>query len=219
MLIRLLLFITTIFTLGLCEWQIPVQYSLAGGDDDFKSLGLITIERTFDGNYTGKFNSNADTNVIWNEFIDAANGGRFYRVRAETAKGIIQGYNEPCLMLRSKLAHQFRLSIDSDRETLLSLSVFPEGLYAAGPDYRVCDIKEIEKAERLRGSVSVSTIGELPLPETVSYIQKMEKERQARQHGAQQDNRSFLQKYWMYIAAAVLFMVISNAAAGDQGDQ
>lgn len=29
----------------------------------------------------------------------------------------------------------------------------------------------------------------------MSYIQKMEKERQARQHGAQNDNRSFIQKY------------------------
>lgn len=32
-------------------------------------------------------------------------------------------------------------------------------------------------------------------PDAVSYIRKMEKERQARQHGAQQDNRSFVQKY------------------------
>lgn len=32
-------------------------------------------------------------------------------------------------------------------------------------------------------------------PDTVSYIRKMEIERQARQQGAQQDNRSFIQKY------------------------
>uniref|UniRef100_A0A0N5AWK7 ER membrane protein complex subunit 10 n=1 Tax=Syphacia muris TaxID=451379 RepID=A0A0N5AWK7_9BILA len=50
------------------------------------------------------------------------------------------------------------------------------------------------------------------LPETEFYIQKMEKERQARQHGAQQDNRSWLQKYWLYIVAAFIFVVIMNAA-------
>lgn len=35
-------------------------------------------------------------------------------------------------------------------------------------------------------------------PDTESYIQKMEKERQARQHGAQQDNRSWFQKYVIF---------------------
>lgn len=44
----------------------------------------------------------------------------------------------------------------------------------------------------------------------MSYIQKMEKERLARQHGAQQDNRSFLQKY---VGLTVTLKLVSALAA------
>lgn len=47
-------------------------------------------------------------------------------------------------------------------------------------------------------------------PETQAYIQKVEKERIARQHGAQTDNRSFIAKYWMYILPVVAFVMLSS---------
>ena len=46
-------------------------------------------------------------------------------------------------------------------------------------------------------------------PDTVSYLQRMEEERRARQQGATQDNRSFLQKYWIYFVPVVLFVVLN----------
>ncbi|KAL0273397.1 UNVERIFIED_CONTAM: hypothetical protein PYX00_006067 [Menopon gallinae] len=57
-----------------------------------------------------------------------------------------------------------------------------------------------------------------PIPDTASYIQKLEKEREAKERGEGKDNRSFLSKYWMYIIPVVILLLISstsnNEAAG-----
>lgn len=78
-------------------------------------------------------------------------------------------------------------------------------------------------------------------PDTAGYIQKMEREREAREKGDFKDNRSFLAKYvsnirnnqinfrviivinvfiilqWMYIIPVAIFLLISGAANPDQG--
>ncbi|XP_014355826.2 ER membrane protein complex subunit 10 [Papilio machaon] len=48
-------------------------------------------------------------------------------------------------------------------------------------------------------------------PDTASYIQKLEREREAREKGELKDNRSFLAKYWMYIVPIAIFVMISGA--------
>uniref|UniRef100_A0A8R1TQQ9 ER membrane protein complex subunit 10 n=1 Tax=Onchocerca volvulus TaxID=6282 RepID=A0A8R1TQQ9_ONCVO len=200
------------------HWRIDLQYSTSD-IDDFVSLGSITMDRTFDNNYTAHFQSSVNPSKWQNDLLQAAKNGWIYRVRADSDKEVVQGYNEPCLMLQTNGAHHFRLLLDPDHQNLQSLAVFPENLYSVGTNYHSCETELFVKDSKINGSVVVNTINELPLPDTVSYIQKMEKERQARQHGAQQDNRSFIQKYWMYIAAALIFMVISNATAAEQNGE
>jgi len=38
-------------------------------------------------------------------------------------------------------------------------------------------------------------------------LRRVEEEKRARQQGATQDNRSFLQKYWIYFVPVIAFMV------------
>uniref|UniRef100_A0A0N5CPQ2 ER membrane protein complex subunit 10 n=1 Tax=Thelazia callipaeda TaxID=103827 RepID=A0A0N5CPQ2_THECL len=189
------------------------------GTTDFTSLGNIIVERTFDNNYTAHFQATINPSKWRQDLIEAAENGWIYRVRADKNNEYVQSFNEPCLMLKVNGAHHFRLLLDSARQELQSLTVFPENLFSVGPNYHICETESFEDINKIRGSVAVDTIKELPLPDTISYIQKMEKERQSRQHGAQQDKRSFIQKYWMYIVAAIVFMVISNAAAGEQSGE
>uniref|UniRef100_A0A915PJS6 ER membrane protein complex subunit 10 n=1 Tax=Setaria digitata TaxID=48799 RepID=A0A915PJS6_9BILA len=200
------------------HWRIDLEYS-ASAVDDFLSLGSITVERAFDNNYTAYFRSSVNPSKWRNDLTQAANNGWTYRIKANIDSGDVQGYNEPCLMLQANGAHHFRLLLDTDHQNLQSLAVFPENLFAVEINYQFCKTKSFAEDIEIGGSVVVNTVKELPLPDTVSYIQKMEKERQARQHGAQQDNRSFIQKYWMYIAAALIFMVISNAATAEQSGE
>ncbi|VDK76725.1 unnamed protein product [Litomosoides sigmodontis] len=209
------------------HWSISLQYS-ASAVDEFVPLGSITVDRAFDNNYTAHFQSSVNPSNWRNNLLEAAKNGWTYRVKAMNDNGDVQGYSEPvdgiitirlqCLMLRANGAHHFRMLWDPDRQDLQSLAVFPENLNSVGINH-FCETNDFTDDSKLRGSIVVNTVNELPLPDSVSYIRKMEKERQARQHGAQQDNRSFIQKYWMYIAAALIFMVISNATTAEQGGE
>ncbi|XP_043247647.1 ER membrane protein complex subunit 10-like isoform X1 [Amphibalanus amphitrite] len=51
-----------------------------------------------------------------------------------------------------------------------------------------------------------------PIPDTASFIQKIEQEKLAKQRGETKDNRSFIAKYWMYIVPAVLLLMVSGGS-------
>ncbi|XP_076761522.1 ER membrane protein complex subunit 10 [Xylocopa sonorina] len=56
-----------------------------------------------------------------------------------------------------------------------------------------------------------------PAPDTATYIQKLEREREARERGEAKDNRSFFARYWMYIVPALIFVVLSSATNPEAG--
>ncbi|KAG7305425.1 hypothetical protein JYU34_009496 [Plutella xylostella] len=60
-------------------------------------------------------------------------------------------------------------------------------------------------------------VEQAPIPDTASYIQKLEREREAREKGEVKDNRSFLAKYWMYIVPIAIFVMISGATNPEAG--
>lgn len=67
-------------------------------------------------------------------------------------------------------------------------------------------------------SVSVVLQGTGQLPDTQTYIQKMEREKREKATGKTQDNRSFLAKYWMYIVPVVIVMMLSSQPPENQGE-
>ncbi|CAG9791929.1 unnamed protein product [Diatraea saccharalis] len=62
-------------------------------------------------------------------------------------------------------------------------------------------------------------VEQAPVPDTASYIQKLEREREAREKGEVKDNRSFLAKYWMYIVPVAIFVMISGATNPEPAGQ
>lgn len=56
-----------------------------------------------------------------------------------------------------------------------------------------------------------------PIPDTASYIQRLEREREAKERGEGKDNRSLFAKYWMYIVPVVVVLVISSATNAENG--
>lgn len=69
---------------------------------------------------------------------------------------------------------------------------------------------EINELVEFSTVVSLKAIEQAPVPDTAGFIQKIEKEREARDRGETKDNRSFLSKYWMYIVPAVILLLISG---------
>lgn len=52
-----------------------------------------------------------------------------------------------------------------------------------------------------------------PLPDTATYIRRLEEERQNKLKEGKGDNRSFILKYWMYIVPAVVFLMVFSGPA------
>ena len=89
--------------------------------------------------------------------------------------------------------------------------------------WRVAEVRELRKL-----LFAVSNRALYFSPDVVSYLSKLEEEKRARQHGAAQDNRSFIAKYvshkshfpihdafnaqfqWMYIVPVVIIMMFSS---------
>lgn len=49
-------------------------------------------------------------------------------------------------------------------------------------------------------------------PDTASFIQKMDREREARDRGEVKDNRGFFAKYWIYIVPVAILLLLSGAS-------
>lgn len=76
-------------------------------------------------------------------------------------------------------------------------------------------IDDINQLFEFSTVVTLKAIEQAPAPDTAGFIQKLEKEREARDRGETKDNRSFLSKYWMYLVPAVVLLLISGVTNPD----
>ncbi|KAI6243671.1 ER membrane protein complex subunit 10 [Aphelenchoides fujianensis] len=185
-------------------WDLPLEVSVDQGP--YSSLGKVELTMQADGNYTGVFAADraVDVSKLYAKLM-AADPHSFYSVRS----GDVFSSNEVCLIARAQLQHEFALTLDSTRQKLISLTVYPHGLYDVG--HEACSLEDLKSKQpsKLGGKIRVTNIGELP--------SGWRRKKRARQHGAQnQDNRSFFAKYWMYIVPAVIFLLVTNAMGTDQ---
>ncbi|CAD5234626.1 unnamed protein product [Bursaphelenchus xylophilus] len=194
--------------LAVTSWTVPLE--LAIGAANFHDFGSISIDSDSEGNFTGFFKSSLNPSQLQKSLHQNLAGQ--YKIKG----GSVSSSSSACLMLKSGLKHEFHLTIDGLKQKILSLTVFPQGLYDVGELH--CDETDIKHnfPSKLQGSVIITCVKDLPSPDVTTYLQRMEDEKRARQHGAAQDNRSFLAKYWMYIVPAVIFLLITNAVGTDQ---
>lgn len=61
-------------------------------------------------------------------------------------------------------------------------------------------------------NTTINVLSQAPgaLPDTHTYVQRLEKEKAEQAAGKGKDNRSFLAKYWMYIVPVVIFMLMTS---------
>ncbi|KAL3110219.1 hypothetical protein niasHT_015822 [Heterodera trifolii] len=174
------------------EWNVELLYSL--GEKDFMPFGNVVVEKQNDGNYTGKFTSERPLADLLKSLTDAAANPKDvnYKMRVGNAFSL----NSLKAFSHSNFGHLIELTIDQMSRKVLSVTHYP--------NHNKSPIGELQI------DVRVKQIREISGPETTSYLQRIEEEKRARQHGATQDNRSFLQKYWMYFVPVILFMSILN---------
>jgi hypothetical protein len=178
--------------------------------DEFTSRGNITVNSI----NTGDININQkELNAKErNELIELAHSGSFYRVKAEviTSDGIKTTFLtslKACHLLQSQLHDSFTLSLDHNNY-IVGVSIRSINLDNVFDD---CEGLSLNNINEFTTIVTLNPINEAPVPNTNDFIQKLEREREAKEKGQTQDNRSFLQKYWMYLIPAVIFLLISGA--------
>ncbi|XP_041972830.1 ER membrane protein complex subunit 10-like [Aricia agestis] len=106
--------------------------------------------------------------------------------------------------------------LESGLSDLISVWVLPCGEVIA-VNFQVANSSKTDTQYRsptydINSKFYLRQVDQAPVPDTASYIQKLEREREAREKGEFKDNRSFLAKYWMYIVPIAIFVMISGAA-------
>lgn len=111
-------------------------------------------------------------------------------------------FTRACLLVGSKLNDILTLHLDHlDSPFAVNLATTSNN----------CNSNELDTSN-LTTTVFFRRPESSPVPDTATYIQKMERERDAREKGKSSNNKSMLGKYWMYILPLVIFMMIAGAS-------
>ncbi|KAF8562983.1 hypothetical protein P879_09667 [Paragonimus westermani] len=156
--------------------------------------------------------------------VAKANG--LYSIRViTTATDYLESTVFACQLLSSNMQLKLLLNLNDEG--------FPVALHATPLKYECLSEHVLSgHIETLRSDIAISLDVQKPVvgssPETIRYLQRLEKQREEMARVEKGDNRSFFAKYWTYILpAAILFVVFSgiqeasssNAATGGGGRQ
>lgn len=129
--------------------------------------------------------------------LQLAKEGKFYRLKADVvgSDGIKRTFltsSKACHLLQSQLHDFLTISFDHNN-AVLGINLKAVNLDSATDD---CDGINLN-VNQFSTVVTLKSIEIAPTPDTANFVQKLEREKEARERGESKDNRSFIQKYWM----------------------
>ncbi|XP_055692572.1 ER membrane protein complex subunit 10 [Lutzomyia longipalpis] len=145
------------------------------------------------------------------QLVDLAKRDAFYTLRATVGGSsgdpvILYTSTKACLLLKNFLLDNLWVSLDHLGSVI--------GIHQVVAGSQTCTNGEelnSEFASEFTTGVFVKHSELAPIPDTASFIQKLEREREARERGEVKDNRGFFAKYWMYIVPVVILLLLSGA--------
>ncbi|XP_058973379.2 ER membrane protein complex subunit 10-like [Pocillopora verrucosa] len=157
-----------------------------------------------------------------NNLRDLASTNGYYRIRlrpksAESSDDVensVTTFVKACALFTSRLTETITLSLDNAGHLYGVGLIVPDG----GCEAKTLNLDGMSLPSSFNTSVVVMLQGTGQLPETATYIQKLEKEKRDKAAGQTQDNRSFLAKYWMYIVPVVVLMMLTSQQPEQQGE-
>uniref|UniRef100_A0A1A9V301 ER membrane protein complex subunit 10 n=1 Tax=Glossina austeni TaxID=7395 RepID=A0A1A9V301_GLOAU len=184
--------------------------------DSFTYRGNITVSTLNSG--ISSINQRSlvtDEKIAFKKFVSRQ---AFYRLKATVvytsgARRTFLTANKFCSLINTQLNDEFWISIDGSGYVNAITYMVPQ---MNGVDD--CPEFKLESLilQDFNTEVLIKHTDLAPIPDTASYIQKLEREREARQRGETKDTRGFFAKYWMYIVPIVLLMFISGASNPEQ---
>lgn len=201
-------------------------YHAFNSSQQYQNRALITIN-----NQVPIIKQDSINQELLEYLKESAISGDFYYLKAQAYRTLDMDNEEPyqvsttflrsCALLESLLSDQLVINLDVNGKFVF-LSANVPGQYCAesSPLTASSMINAIgDNSNHFNTSIFLMKTSVNAGPETKTYLQRIEQERQEKLRGAKQDNRSFLAKYWMYIVPVVIFMVISgmNPEGGASG--
>lgn len=201
------------------ELVVHVEHSLlkeSSNDDEFQPRGTITLRSL--KQKTGTFHQNdhlprEDVQLL----KKMAQNDAYYRIRVPAQFGpnedkvYVSTYVKACALLESKLSETITLSVDH-----------LGNIYGVGLRLPVGQCNENKRFGSIPSqfNTTIQVLQQTPgaLPDTQTYVQRLEKEKAEQAAGKGKDNRSFLAKYWMYIVPVVIFMLMTSQNPEQQGE-
>ncbi|XP_050072048.1 arylsulfatase B-like [Anopheles maculipalpis] len=154
-----------------------------------------------------------------NKLKRLAQENRLYRLEAHVtdSDGVTKFLtsSKACALAKAQLTDVLWVSLDhSGMVTAVTQSVNNGNMN----ECRDLSNTDVDVLDEFNTDVYVKHTESAPIPDTASFIQKMEREREARERGETKDNRSFFAKYWMYLVPVVILLLISatNPEAGQR---
>ncbi|CAH0717225.1 unnamed protein product, partial [Brenthis ino] len=204
-------FICSVFQHAICldydGWlTIKMEHSLNCKTEKFCPRGNITLKSIRAG--TAIIDQSNFSKQDIKELKDIADMDGFYTIRA-----LVTSADSKEIELFSSVKAQ--LFLDTGLSDIINAWVLPNGEVMA-VSFQVANLSFVQSLDYERNEYEVNSkffvrhVDQAPVPDTASYIQKLEREREAREKGDVKDNRSFLAKYWMYIVPIAIFVMISG---------
>lgn len=232
---QLLLFKTCFFLILIsnlhiceCQQQEPLQLKTDtiildlqhkfGLNQEFKQRGSIHIKprtdhRVAQANVVNQKLSDEDLKAL----KEASEQGEAYYLRANLRKKTTESTKplratqtlvKSCSLYTSNLADFITVNL-SPLNDFINVNLF-----TANPECLGEVPQELTREFNTTVLIDSAVVG--PVPDTATYIKRLEEERQNKLKEGKEDNRSFFAKYWIFIVPAVIILMIFSGP-GDQG--
>ncbi|KAF7265432.1 hypothetical protein GWI33_021091 [Rhynchophorus ferrugineus] len=188
---------------------INLKHALSGGPNPvFKDRGTITIPSLRLSQAVVHQKRLTDVERI--QIQKLANDNDLYRINAtviandEIERSFISTI-KACMLAEAELDDRLSVSVDYMGRVIGVSLVIASKATCEGSNV------SIDKLGEFTTNVYVRHTETGIIPDTATYIDKLQKEKEAKERDDHKDNRSFLAKYWIYIVPVVIVMVISSA--------
>lgn len=185
--------------------NIKIQHSINCNNEKFCSRGNISLKSIRSG--TSVIDQISFNKQHIEELKELADTDGFYTLRTVCTSPD----NKETEFLSSVKAQAF---LNSGLSDVINAWILPNGAVMA-VSFQVDNSSQAllhgSNNHKIQSKFYLRHVEQAPVPDTASYIQKLEREREAREKGEVKDNRSFLAKYWMYIVPVAIFVMISGA--------
>lgn len=193
-----------------CAFEVKLLHYLDNSNFSTER-GTVLVHSTDSSDVT--FNQNPLSSEDIQKLKTLGEKNDFYRmdivIRQTNKKDYtLSTFAKACAMIESRLRDNFNVYLDH-AGNVVGVSLAPTEELCVGQNVPKSELKSF------RSNMYFYSPETGPVPDTLSYIQKMEREKEAREKGGPKDNRSFFAKYWMYLVPLVIFFAVSGAGSNE----